>query len=265
MPAFTRYLLICSALLLSAQAHAQEAAVPALPPAETATTPPPITEQAQHGATSDATQQAVPITTEGASTTKGGSDNATPAPDTTQTNTDDTDNSSNDAVDTSAQGHYVAPKANTNDLPFQDDEDADDQSDAEQNGAMVTDTQTPPPVSVDEKAQQIEAYKASIHPEDFRDKAKLQALNKITARAYPLEAEVGKPVKFGNLTITLKRCWKAPQDQEPESKALLDVWEQVPGEEKKEIFYGWMFASSPSLSAMEHPVYDVRVLECEDN
>jgi hypothetical protein len=99
---------------------------------------------------------------------------------------------------------------------------------------------------------------------DFTDTVVLQLLNKVTARVSSLEIAQGHTGNFGNLEISLQRCWKSPPEQDPENKALLRISEKVPGEDIKEIFNGWMFSSSPSLSALEHPVYDVTVVACKN-
>lgn len=96
----------------------------------------------------------------------------------------------------------------------------------------------------------------------FSNKALLQGLDKVTARASSIEAPIDSSVFFGPLEIILRSCWKSPAEQMPENKALLEIWEHKPGELKKLIFHGWMFSSSPSVSALEHPVYDITVLEC---
>lgn len=98
----------------------------------------------------------------------------------------------------------------------------------------------------------------------YTSKASLQGLNKVTAKAYTFEAPVNTPVTFGSLEVTLKKCWKSAPEDMPENKALLEIWETKPGEEKQQIFYGWMFSSSPAVSALEHPVYDITVLSCEE-
>ncbi len=95
----------------------------------------------------------------------------------------------------------------------------------------------------------------------------LRSLDKITARTQVFEAEVGKTIKFGSVYIKVQACRKAPELEQPESAAFLQVWETPPaaeGEEAKPewIFSGWMFGSSPGLSAMDHPIYDVWVLDC---
>lgn len=94
--------------------------------------------------------------------------------------------------------------------------------------------------------------------------AVLQGLDKVTARVTTLRAEVGETVPFGTLEIIVRHCNKRPPEETPESAAFLDVWEMRPGEPAVGLFRGWMFASSPGLNALEHPVYDVWVLDCEN-
>lgn len=98
---------------------------------------------------------------------------------------------------------------------------------------------------------------------DLFDIAVLQGLDKVTARVSTLEAPIGETVKFGALEIIARTCDKRPPEETPESAAFLDIWEVRPGEPAISIYRGWMFASSPGLSALEHPVYDVWVLDCK--
>lgn len=95
--------------------------------------------------------------------------------------------------------------------------------------------------------------------------AVLQGLDKVTARVSTIEAPVGDVVRFGTLEIIARVCDKRPPEETPESAAFLDVWEVRPGEPAVSLFRGWMFASSPALSALEHPVYDVWVLDCRNS
>ena len=97
---------------------------------------------------------------------------------------------------------------------------------------------------------------------DEMDIAVLQGLDKVTARISTIQAPVGDVVTFGALEIIARVCDKKPPEETPESAAFLDIWEVRPGEPTISLFRGWMFASSPALSAMEHPVYDVWVLDC---
>lgn len=92
--------------------------------------------------------------------------------------------------------------------------------------------------------------------------AVLQGLDKVTARVSTIEAPVGDSVKFGALEIIARNCDKRPPEETPESASFLDIWEVKQGEPAISVFRGWMFASSPALSALEHPVYDVWVLDC---
>jgi len=92
--------------------------------------------------------------------------------------------------------------------------------------------------------------------------AVLQGLDKVTARVSTLDAGVGQTVHFGSLEITVRSCRKRPPEEEPESAAFLEIREKKADEEPKLLFSGWMFASSPAISALEHPVYDLWVVDC---
>ena len=91
---------------------------------------------------------------------------------------------------------------------------------------------------------------------------RLQGLDKITARIFAFEAPLGETVSFGYLQIVARACLATPEDDVPESSAFLEVSEAKPGAEPVRVFTGWMFASSPSVSAMEHAVYDLWVVGC---
>ncbi len=96
------------------------------------------------------------------------------------------------------------------------------------------------------------------------DTAVLQGLDKVTARIVSIEAPVGVPVHFGSLEIIARACKKRRPEDQPESAAFLDIWELRPGQPATGLFRGWMFASSPALSAMEHPVYDIWTMDCRN-
>lgn len=96
--------------------------------------------------------------------------------------------------------------------------------------------------------------------------AVLRTIDKVSARTRTFEVPVDKTVKFGNsLFIRLRACRKSSPLDQPESAAFLQIWEKKATDYKsKWIFSGWMFASNPSLSAMDHPVYDVWVIDCKN-
>ena len=87
----------------------------------------------------------------------------------------------------------------------------------------------------------------------------LQALDKTTGRTSFLTVKVGEPYRYGDLIVSVEKCMKRPPET-PENSVYLTVTEQ---EGKNEIFRGWMFSSNPALSAMDHPVYDIWVIECK--
>jgi hypothetical protein len=94
--------------------------------------------------------------------------------------------------------------------------------------------------------------------------AVLQALDKVTARIKRLTVHVGQTGKFGTLSILVDACRKAPPEDPPESAAFLKITDGK-SDPPPTVFSGWMFASSPALSAMDHPVYDISVVDCSSD
>jgi hypothetical protein len=92
--------------------------------------------------------------------------------------------------------------------------------------------------------------------------AELQGLDKVTARTQRFYAPVGEPTRFGTLEIAVGDCLVNVPEAPPESVAYLTIVDHKPGQPAEKLFAGWMFASTPSLSALDHGVYDVRVLSC---
>ena len=94
-----------------------------------------------------------------------------------------------------------------------------------------------------------------------------QGLDKITARIKTFEIKVGIPKKFGILDIDVQKCIYSKPLEEPESIAYIKVLDKSDKysvtKDKTSIFEGWIFASSPALNAMEHPVYDVSLISCK--
>lgn len=94
--------------------------------------------------------------------------------------------------------------------------------------------------------------------------AVLQGLDKTTARVSKVEVPIGGIARFGSLEIVSRACEEKPPTEPPESAAFLEITDMRPDSPAIEIFSGWMFASSPAVSALEHPVYDVWVVDCSD-
>ena len=94
-----------------------------------------------------------------------------------------------------------------------------------------------------------------------------QGLDKITARIKTFKIKVGVSKTFGILDINLQKCVYSKPLDEPESIAYIKVSDLSDKysvtKDKLSIFEGWIFASSPALNAMEHPVYDVSLISCK--
>jgi hypothetical protein len=91
----------------------------------------------------------------------------------------------------------------------------------------------------------------------------LRALDKITARITEIELPVGQEGRFGTLALTARYCRTRPPIEPPETYAYLEIDDLKRHDVRERVFEGWMVASSPALNALEHPVYDVWVINCK--
>lgn len=96
----------------------------------------------------------------------------------------------------------------------------------------------------------------------------IQALDKITAETMRFEAKVGRPVRYKGLVFTVRSCETTAGDEAmPDSVAYLDIRSepkaQTEEQPSKQVFRGWMFASSPGVNGLEHPVYDAWLIACK--
>ena len=93
--------------------------------------------------------------------------------------------------------------------------------------------------------------------------AVFSALDKVTARTSKFEVPLNSTVQFGALKVTPRVCYSRPPDEQPKTTSFVEVDEiQLDGQEKR-IFTGWMLAESPGLNAVEHPVFDVWLTDCQ--
>ena len=92
----------------------------------------------------------------------------------------------------------------------------------------------------------------------------MRGLDKITGRPTSITAQIGKPIKFATLTITARFCYSTPQSETPETAAFVQIEDHRPDQASRRIFSGWMYASSPGLNGVEHPLYDVWVISCNN-
>lgn len=125
--------------------------------------------------------------------------------------------------------------------------------------------QTPVLLAQEPETPQLELQLRDTKTREFEDAPtmRLRILDKVRASSRTYELNVGKTVAYANLRIRPRACRKSSPLDEPESAAFLQIWEIKPDGTSAWSFSGWMFASSPSLSAMDHPVYDVTVIECK--
>jgi hypothetical protein len=94
-------------------------------------------------------------------------------------------------------------------------------------------------------------------------RALFTGLDKITGRTIAFEAAAGETVQFGTLQITERACFTRPATEAPQTATFVEVDEVGGGREYKRVFSGWMFAASPGLHGIEHPIYDVWLTDCE--
>ena len=88
-------------------------------------------------------------------------------------------------------------------------------------------------------------------------------LDKITGRITSFDVAIEETVQFGALRVTPRACYSRPPTESPRTDAFLDVDEVTLQGEVRRIFTGWMFAASPGLHAVEHPIYDVWLTDCK--
>jgi hypothetical protein len=93
--------------------------------------------------------------------------------------------------------------------------------------------------------------------------AELQLLDKVTARVSVLHVPLNQTAQFGTLGITVRACNARPPDEVPDAVAWMEVTDSRRPADQNLVFRGWMFANAPAVNMLEHPVYDLRVLECQ--
>jgi hypothetical protein len=92
----------------------------------------------------------------------------------------------------------------------------------------------------------------------------LRGLDKITGRPTNIPAPIGKPVHFATLTITARYCYSTPASETPETTAFVQIEDHRPDQPGQSVFSGWMYGSTPGLNGVEHPLYDVWVISCNN-
>lgn len=94
--------------------------------------------------------------------------------------------------------------------------------------------------------------------------ARMQAMDKITGMVRVIDLPVNSEVKYGSFSIVVRSCKTRPPEETPENFAFVDIVDDYKGKNPVNIFRGWMISSSPSLNPVEHPIYDIWLLNCEN-
>ncbi|HWW26808.1 MAG TPA: DUF2155 domain-containing protein, partial [Caulobacter sp.] len=123
-------------------------------------------------------------------------------------------------------------------------------------------TAKPAATTPDKPAEPLKRARSSV--------AILQALDKVTTETMRFEAPVGQPIRYKTLIFTVRACeTTAPDEDAPDSVAYVTVDTQpkaLPGRVApagRQIYKGWMYANSPGLNPLEHPVYDAWLIACK--
>lgn len=123
-----------------------------------------------------------------------------------------------------------------------------EQPPAESGGEGVTIEQLPPPPTNEKIKNRV---------------AEFSGLDKITGRTITFDVYIDETVQFGTLQVTPRVCYSRPVTETPKTDAFIEVDEITLDRQIRRIFTGWMFADSPGLNAIEHPIYDIWLKDCK--
>jgi len=152
-------------------------------------------------------------------------------------------------------------------------------------GTTVLPQNAPPPVAVappqpggppgQRQPKSVPQAPASLQPGDevvqeppaakiINKKATFSGLDKITGRIINFDEEIGETVQFGALRVKTDACYTRPATEAANTDAFVEVDEITLQGEVKRIFSGWMYAASPGLHGVEHPIYDIWLTDCKE-
>ena len=105
-------------------------------------------------------------------------------------------------------------------------------------------------------------FSFSIYGETIEKKyASFKLLNKTTNKVTTKEILVNSIVNWETLKIEVLFCASTPPTEVPEDYVLIDVYDLI-NKEKNNIYKGWMISSSPDVTPLENPIYDLWLLDC---
>ncbi len=130
-------------------------------------------------------------------------------------------------------------------------------------GRLPAPANPPPPEPADTSPQPDDTVVTFTPTQKIENgRAVFSGLDKITGRIISFDAAIGETVQFGALQVTARACYTRPPTEPTNTDAFVEVDEVTLQGEIKRIFTGWMFAASPGLHAVEHPIYDVWLTDC---
>ena len=91
----------------------------------------------------------------------------------------------------------------------------------------------------------------------------IQILDKITAKVKNFKINVNEYLLFGSLNVQIFTCLKNPPEEIPENFVLLKIYDEINKKDQKLVYQGWMISSSPASTPLEHPIYDVWLIDCK--
>jgi hypothetical protein len=130
-------------------------------------------------------------------------------------------------------------------------------------GPLIQPVNPPPPQPADTSPQPDDTVVTETPTQKIDNgRVVFSGLDKITGRIISFDAAIGETVQFGALRVMARVCYTRPPTEATNTDAFVEVDEVTLQGEVKRIFTGWMFAASPGLHAVEHPIYDVWLTDC---
>lgn len=108
---------------------------------------------------------------------------------------------------------------------------------------------------------------AAAAPAYAQTRAVVRGLDKVTGHARDYVLTIGRPTRIGTLEVIARACTRSAPEETPEVRIYVDVYDHPPAREgteaeRRDVFHGWLFLSSPSISAVDHPTYDIWAIDC---
>ena len=132
-----------------------------------------------------------------------------------------------------------------------------------QNGGIIEDDDIIAPLSILE-VPVLDIISEDEEEDDIKPAlvGTFSLLHKVTAKVQQIQLMSGQEYAIGDLSLIMQDCISTPPEEPPETKTFLQISEFKAGRDKS-LFSGWMFASSPGINAMDHPVFDIWPLVCK--